>query len=221
LLGYEKGRRVLIAPTPSTPHAGQPLWLPGGEGGVGLIETLVALAIMAILMAIAAPNFAAWIRNTQIRTAAEAIQAGLQQARAEAVQRNAEVRFSLMSSVDNNCDLSTTDSNWVISLDDPSGACASAAASGASDPAPRIIAVRDKNNGSPSTAVLSDQSNIIFTSLGRVKSASAATICVGSNNVTLSCTAAAPERQLKVLVSAGGQIRMCNPALASSDPQGC
>ena len=70
------------------------------------MELLIGIAIIGILLALAAPNFAVWIQNSKIRTAAESIQNGLQLARAEAVRRNAQVRFQLTTTLDNDCVLS-------------------------------------------------------------------------------------------------------------------
>ena len=63
--------------------------------GFSLIELMVGLAILGVLLAAGAPSFRTWLNNTQIRNAAEAIQNGLQQARAAAVQRNSLVVFTL------------------------------------------------------------------------------------------------------------------------------
>jgi type IV fimbrial biogenesis protein FimT len=65
--------------------------------GVTLIELAVVLAVVAILFAQAAPSFSAWIHNSQVRTAAESIQNGMQLARAEAIRRNRSVMFWLTS----------------------------------------------------------------------------------------------------------------------------
>jgi len=65
--------------------------------GVTLIELAVVLAVVAILFSQAAPAFSAWVHNTQVRTAAESIQNGMQLARAEAIRRNRSVMFWLTS----------------------------------------------------------------------------------------------------------------------------
>ena len=87
-----------------------------------MIELMVGIAIVAVLFAMASPSFGVWIKNSQIRTSAEAIQNGLMLARSEAVRRNTTVRFQLTSTLDNNCALSTSGSNWVVSLSRPDGA---------------------------------------------------------------------------------------------------
>jgi type IV fimbrial biogenesis protein FimT len=75
------------------------------DRGFSLLELLVVITIIAILVALAVPNYRTWIANTKVRTAAESIQNGLRTARNEAAQRGINVRFELSS---------TTDSSWVV-----------------------------------------------------------------------------------------------------------
>ncbi len=63
--------------------------------GMTLIELMIGLAIAAILLLLAAPAYRDFIANTNVRNAAENTVAGLRQARAEAVKRNAYTKFTL------------------------------------------------------------------------------------------------------------------------------
>ena len=65
------------------------------ESGFSLIELLVGMMILGVLIGVAAPNFKAWMLNTQIRSANESFLNGVQKARAEAIARNADVRFDV------------------------------------------------------------------------------------------------------------------------------
>lgn len=192
------------------------------QRGMTLVEIAIGLAIMGMLLVMALPGFSRWLQNTQIRTAAEAIQNGLQLAKSEAVRRNSTVRFSLTDTATAACVVSATGTNWVISQDDPTGACDATA----SDiDAPRIIQMRSATEGSANAVVAAGQSAIVFNSMGRVTPVPAATISIGISNPTGgSCAAQSgggPMRCLRVTVSTGGQVRMCDPALASTDPRGC
>ena len=75
------------------------------DRGFSLLELLVVITIIAILVALAVPNYRTWVANTKVRTAAESIQNGLRTARNEAAQRGVNVRFELTTS---------TDSTWRI-----------------------------------------------------------------------------------------------------------
>jgi len=63
--------------------------------GFTLIELMVALAILAILLVLAAPNYAAWVANGQIRAGAESIVSGMRLAYAEAIKLNQSVELIL------------------------------------------------------------------------------------------------------------------------------
>lgn len=195
--------------------------------GMTLIELMVGIAIVAILFSLAAPSFGTWIQNTHIRTSAEAMQNGLILARAEAVRRNTNVRFQLTDTLNNSCALSTTGTNWVISQDDPTGACASAVVnpSDTAPAAPRIIRKRAGTEGSRNALVAAGQTTIIFNGLGRVTPVPAGDININiTNPVGGNCTfdtTPGPMTCLRLVVSPGGQVRMCNPKFASPDPQGC
>jgi type IV fimbrial biogenesis protein FimT len=188
--------------------------------GVTLIELMVGIAVFAILLVAAMPSFTAWMQNSQIRVAADAIQNGLQMARGEAIRRNTTVRFQMTDTSDNSCALSVSGKNWVVSLDDATGLCASAASDTV---APRLIQMRPSTEGTPNAVVAADQASIVFNSLGRVIPVPAADININVTNPTGGdcATAAGPMRCLRVVVSTGGQVRMCDPGFASTDPQGC
>lgn len=63
--------------------------------GVTLIELLMALAVLAIGATLAAPSIASMIASRRVQSLSQSLLDGLQTARAEAVRRNARVRFSL------------------------------------------------------------------------------------------------------------------------------
>ena len=65
------------------------------QRGFSLVEMAITMLVLAILMRLGAPSFAAWIANQRIRTSGEAILHGLNLARAEAMRRNARVMFAM------------------------------------------------------------------------------------------------------------------------------
>jgi type IV fimbrial biogenesis protein FimT len=193
--------------------------------GMTLIELMVVVSVIAFLLVAVGPSIGAWMRNLQVRSAAESVQNGLQLARAEAIRRNLTVRFSLVSDTTNACTLSTAGRAWVVSVDDPTSKCAQALSDTS---APRIFATYAAGDGrsaaASSVTFTGRQSNgataassVAFDALGRVTSATAlARISFDS------ATASDDVRKLQVRVNAGGNIRLCDPLVtATADPRYC
>jgi type IV fimbrial biogenesis protein FimT len=211
------------------------------QRGVSLVELMVGVTIVAILLAFGLPSFSTWIQNSQIRTAAESVQNGLQLARAEAVRRNADVQFALAGT------------SWTVGCVNP------IANPQSSQPpiCPASIQTWSGTEGSTNAAVTPTEvlpsgspaaspvfaGTVVFNGLGRVNTTS---LGAGNNasflvsNVQGNCVACAAGsawtdcpappggkmRCLRVLVSTGGQVRMCDPALPgptmpSPTPLGC
>lgn len=191
--------------------------------GVTLVELMVTIAILALLMVALIPNVGAWMKNTQIRNAAESIEVGIQQARLEAVRRNKNVRFTLVALanpavMNNTCAASSTAASWVVSLDDPDGKCGTAATS-----SPFVIASHPAGDGSAKATVTATDStgvaasSLTFDAMGRVVSAGPIAKVV----VSLS-TGDADLRPLWITVSNSGNVRTCDPNVSSStDPRKC
>jgi type IV fimbrial biogenesis protein FimT len=166
------------------------------------------LVILAILMSVGTPSFMAWIQNTQLRTAAETLTSGLQMARTEAVRRNTSVQFTLNGTVN-------TDSGWTVGCVNP---VADLNADGVLD-CPAVIQSRTGSEGTSNAVVNADVANVTFAGLGRATNAMTIDI---TNPKGGTCMGAGGQmRCLRILVTTGGSVRMCNPALPSSNPQGC
>jgi len=195
--------------------------------GFTLIELMITLAVLGIVLMIALPNMGTWLQNTQIRTSAEGMQAGLQLARAEALKRNTTVRFQLVDTLTSACALSATGRNWVVSLVDTSGLCDVDASETA---APQIIQKRSSGEGSPNAVVTATGgSSVWFNGLGRAVQPPTAPAALTQINITNpnngACKTSAgnePMRCLRITVNAGGQVRMCDPAVNdATDPRMC
>ena len=194
--------------------------------GFSLIELIVGMLILGILLAMAAPSYSAWIMNSRIRTTAESILNGLQMARGEAVRRNEQIRFQLTDTLDAGCSLSTSSTNWVVSVDDPAGKCAHSLVNDAlplgdsvGNPLPRIIQRRSATDGSSGVTADSSKNFVSFNALGRQTGASLAAETI---KVTPASGGCVNFRCLCITVSVGGEVRLCDPNLTSStDPQSC
>jgi type IV fimbrial biogenesis protein FimT len=202
------------------------------QRGVSLIEVLVALVIAAVLLALALPSFSAWTTGTRIRATAEGMLAGLQYAKSEATTRNTQVRFQLTTSLDATCIRSTASPNWVVDVVDADADNDSVASHCNAVPsdtaAPSILQVRAASETGSGVLVNASADQVIFNGLGRQVPVVAATPA-GTITLDITPTTAAGRcvanggkiTCLRIVVSPAGQVRMCNPAVAISDPQSC
>ena len=180
------------------------------QRGFSIVELAVVIAIIGIVMGVALPMYQTWIRNTQIRTAAESIQNGLQLARATAAQRNTQVEFIFTSTAPISANVTAAASvagdNWLIRIVDTTATN-------------RFVQGRAVTEGSRNVQITKPQASYIFTSLGRLTTTPVSPIVV-----TDSALSASDVRTLNVQVDVGGNIRMCDPKLTltkPSDPQAC
>jgi type IV fimbrial biogenesis protein FimT len=172
------------------------------QSGITLTEILIAVAIIGVLMALGMPAFQNWIQNTQIRTASEAIMNGLQTARNEAIRRNTAVQFKLDGG---------TSTQWRVNLFiDPDGT---------------PIQSRAAEEGSANatiTVLPAGADTVTFSALGRVvpnADASDSLAQVDIDNVLIPVVA--DRRNLRIVIPAGGALRMCDPKVAAGDPRAC
>ena len=209
------------------------------QRGFTIVEIMISLVVLGVLIGLGAPGFVEWLQNQQIRAAAEATLNGLQVARGEAVRRNAPVRFQLVSDLTSTCVLASdsvtepVSVSWVVSLADPAGACDAVTDSGQPVPPPgRILQRRTSAEGSPNARATSvfvpsppgppaqAASTVTFAALGNVVANADATPGINKIDVTnINVTGAT--RPLRIIVSSGGSVRMCDPALALPEPRGC
>jgi type IV fimbrial biogenesis protein FimT len=63
--------------------------------GFTLLELMVAFTIAAMLLTLGMPSFTTFLRNSEVRSTAEAISNGLRAARSEATRQNLPVSFTL------------------------------------------------------------------------------------------------------------------------------
>lgn len=179
--------------------------------GFTLIELLVAIAIAAILAMIGVPEFRTFLMNTQIKTATEAINNGLQLARGEAVRRNTNVRFDLGQGT-----------SWTVGCETP---VVDANADGV-DECPETIQSRAAGEGSASVVVTTEPagaSTITYNGFGRVvaNDDGTASITQFEMDIPIDVLAADRSKELRILTT-GGSIRVCDPnIIAAGDARAC
>ncbi len=189
--------------------------------GFSLLELIIALAIAGILMALAAPAYMGYVANSRIRTAAQSFNSGLQLARTEAIRRNMNVDFVLIS--DTAPSLTSTASNlgrgWVVRTTD---GVTFIEGKQLNEGGGNQIVVNDSNNdGSANVGAVS---TITFNGMGMTTLASGVTFTFTNPNGGACTTPTQPAamRCLNVAVSRGGQSIICDPAVtAASDNRRC
>jgi type IV fimbrial biogenesis protein FimT len=176
-----------------------------GALGFSVIELMTTITIFALLLLFGLPQYSTYMQNQQIRSAADGVLAGLQFARAEAVSRNVlgGVQFRLSGN------------DWSVVL--PVTAERTVAETLRTQPG-------KERTGAVAFAITpSGTTTIAFNGLGRV-TAPAADVAIDLKTGSGSCMhedSAASNRCLRVTVSQSGQVRMCDPAKSSGDPQAC
>lgn len=80
--------------------------------GFSAIELMVAVAIVAILAALAAPSFAPLLERWRVRQAVENMTSTLYYARSEAIKRGGRVGIQKVAQGTNGCKLASTNEEW-------------------------------------------------------------------------------------------------------------
>lgn len=170
------------------------------QRGVTLVELMIALAVFGILVMMALPDYTAWIQNTKIRNAAESVQNGLQLARAEAIRRNTDVSFVF-----------GTASDWTVNVVAPAA----------------TVQSRSSAQGSSGVTVAllpAASTRVTFNSLGRIGVNADGSVAFTQVDFDVPTTVipAAASHELRVTVSSGGRIRMCDPSVTdTADTRSC
>ena len=165
------------------------------HSGFSLVELMVVVGILAIIAGLAAPSFSAMVLNSRVRAGAEGVLTGLQFARAEAIRRNTNVSFVLGSGT-----------GWTVRTVSPDA----------------VIQTRGSREAGSNLNVTSTngQTTVTFTPVGSVAGYNAGTALTRVTVAPGSTTTGVDNIQIDVF--AGGQIRMCNTAVTTTDdPRKC
>lgn len=196
------------------------------QQGFSVIEVMVTITVMALMLFVAMPSLGSWMDNTRIRNASEALQNGLQTARAEAVKRNQSISFHLVSLtdpavMDNSCTLSASGGSWVVSVDSPATKCGSGPSTTV---APKIVEARTAADAGGRVKVAGVQADgttaadtVTFNGFGRVINAAPLT------RIDITGLASGTRyRNLRLEITAAGAVRMCDPKVTvANDPRKC
>jgi type IV fimbrial biogenesis protein FimT len=171
------------------------------QRGLTLIEMMVTVTVLVIILLFSSPLFTAWNANTRIRSAAEGLQNGVRLAQSTALSNNGSVTLRLTKDAkpDKNSKEDPEGLNWVLlnSADD---------------------VVQVKGGESLTNVVMTAESpdgfngEIVFGNLGQNDLGGLATFALAATGA---------DKPLKVIVTPGSRVRMCDSSRAAGDPQAC
>jgi type IV fimbrial biogenesis protein FimT len=170
------------------------------QRGFNLIELMTVVGLIAILMLIGMPSFQIYTQNAQTRTGAEALIAGMQLAKSEAIRRNEPVQMQIINA-------STA---WQVAL-------------GSSPDTAFQSRAHEEGSANAVIQVLpNDADTISFNGFGRVTpnadgSQSITQITVDNAMIPN----IADRRPLRIVVPPGGAVKLCDPNVALTDPRTC
>jgi type IV fimbrial biogenesis protein FimT len=202
--------------------------------GFTMIEMAVTMTIFAILVTLGVPSMTTWIRNNKVRAVTDSLQTGLRLAQAESLRRSRQVVFALTNS---------TTPDTILPLPAVAGGISWAiytipSMTNAVDEQPTFIQSGVLSNASANVQVVSTNnvSTVCFNSMGRLVNNASANVTAITGGATciqpsvstppvlkFNITLTGADRPLQVNLGLGGQVHMCDPAVAISDahPEGC
>lgn len=193
--------------------------------GFSLVELIVGLAVLALLMALGVPQYAAFTANARIRATSEGVTSGLNLARAEAVKRNARVEMVLtddppVEGLVNSLTPSTSGTNWMVREWVPSSNSynfieGKAGAEGSGREESGVIIASSSTDASY-------DGRVTFTGFGAMTIGQPVTFQFTYPAAGACAAASGPLRCLNINVSPGGQIRVCDPNVVDTkDTRAC
>lgn len=188
-------------------------------GGFSIIELMVAVAMLALLLGLATPSFTLWTRNAQTRTVSEALQTGLRLAQTESARRYRQVVFfrTASTSCNNSITASASGPYWAVrTVPLVAGEAVQTLQCGAFAEVAGGVAITG-----PTALCFNSAGRLVANANPGVGGAACTLDASGTSQYNLSV--ANGDRPLRVLVTLGGSVRLCDPARtrSASTPEGC
>jgi type IV fimbrial biogenesis protein FimT len=190
--------------------------------GFTLIELMIGLVLLGVIVMLALPSFTTMLHNMRLRNSAESILSGLQAARSQALQRNGRVEFLLINEALDPTNVAsytpnTTGPGWAVRVRNTDGSFefvegrtvqeGSAQASGAAPAVAMAAANLPAANIVTFNAV--GQANVTAGLVARYN----ITHPLAATDNRFKCQPTGEMRCLRVEVTPGGRVRMCDPAV--------
>jgi type IV fimbrial biogenesis protein FimT len=201
--------------------------------GFSLIELLIVLAVAGVLVALGFPIMGKWLKNSQVRSAAETLQNGLRYAQTQAVTQNLQTALVLTNNPGGGATSTAAvnpASSWYSTTVTSINGVANLNA--AANPATGLQ-TGSLGNIAAGISIAGTAAAVCFNSFGRLtanttpgptNAACTLPTTPAANPVfTYSITQTGSDRPLRVILGLNGQVRMCDPSktLSSTNPDGC
>ena len=191
------------------------------EAGFSLIELMVTLTLIAFLLVLTLPAYGTWAADAHVRAAAESLTNALRLTQATAVAKGRTSMFALTAAAPAIDSPPAADApNWFAMLK---------VLTGSDETQSGLGLILKSTEGTQHGVAISGPALLCFNALGRQTSLTAS-----DNSLSTACTAADPavyqvgrsagtSRNFRVLVYAGGRVRMCDAAkaISTANPDGC
>lgn len=178
------------------------------HGGFTLIEAMVVMAIIAIIMVVGVPSMDSWLVSQQVKAKSDAILNGMQLARSEAIRRNVRIHFILAD-----------DSSWSVG-------CVTVVADTDGDGIPECPASIQAKTASEAGTV--DLLTLLPVGATRATFNGVGTLSANADGspslsqVDISKSGGSTSANRRVLLTSGGQSRVCNTAVTTTGaPEKC
>jgi prepilin-type N-terminal cleavage/methylation domain-containing protein len=186
--------------------------------GFTLIELMIAVVIAAFLILLAGPMYTDFVANSRIRNAGEALLNGVRQTQAEAVRRNTPAWFVLDPAV-----------GYKVYATNPTDGLADDGSDAAHPWPVTPFVFADQGAALVTVTGAGGLTSVTFDGLGRIVSNNSqqpanGTASLTQIDITSASTSISGLRNLRVVVQAlggSGGTKLCDPAMASTDPAGC
>lgn len=180
-----------------------------------MIEMFIVLVVLAVVMAMGAPALSHWLRQAEIRSSAESLRSALQKARTEAIGRNTKIIITISDAIGHPI--------WTMGCVGASNLCPAILHTqrAPSDSGVRWGAVTSAGAGNLSVALAAGAAlpaDVIFSPLG-----DAPRVANGKEiaRVDVMHAGDATVGRLVLRIDGAGNIRVCDPSLATTDVRGC
>ena len=183
------------------------------RSGFTLVELAVTMVLVVVLALLAAPQMRLYTVNARIHSTAEAFAASVHMARAESIRRNAPVEVVLtdQAAIVENVEtdsLTLTGPNWIVRQP-----------AGVEEPQGAALFIEGFMGDADGEMVTTGASNTIrFNAAGGLTKGGMVKFTHGA----IACAPDGAARCLRVTVSSGGSVRLCDPqATANDDTRRC